>query len=487
MSAGAQVDYEALAKQAGATSSKPAGVDYAALAKQAGAVSSQSAGHGVSGSWDAEPSTTQKVISGAKDVGVGALKGLGHTLAGLSPLLNKIPYVGETLAPSVGINAWDKITSPSGTAQKVGYGGEQAAEFLLPPGAEEKGAAVLAEHLPWLGKLAAPAARVATSGLSTGAVNKLQGGSFTGGAATGAGFGALGEAARAVAPSIAESALGVTRKQRAFGKTPGTAALEETSGILPSTVEASAQSKLSQLTAELESRAAVSTLPASTSPALNVIDGEMSKAVKQNSKTRFDMLQALRDQLTKDFSTGAQIPSQVSASKILDLKRGIGDLETSWNPEVRSGIKPTIRRVYNALDAELDNAVPGSAELNQRISSLIPVAQRAGSAERGAEIGQRMAHRIAAHTGALTSGAAGGYYGYKEGGLPGAIAGSALGLAVPEVVSSTPFQMGAARAMASPTLPRVGRGLAAQLLQRKKANDDLEDGIDEWNRERKGF
>lgn len=43
MSAGAQIDYEALAKQAGAISSQSAGgVDYEALAKQAGAISSQS-------------------------------------------------------------------------------------------------------------------------------------------------------------------------------------------------------------------------------------------------------------------------------------------------------------------------------------------------------------------------------------------------------------------------------------------------------------
>jgi len=44
MSAGAQIDYAALAKQAGAINSQPAGsIDYAALAKQAGAVSSQPA------------------------------------------------------------------------------------------------------------------------------------------------------------------------------------------------------------------------------------------------------------------------------------------------------------------------------------------------------------------------------------------------------------------------------------------------------------
>jgi hypothetical protein len=484
------IDYGALAKQAGAISSLPGqqagNVDYTALAKQSGAISSQPSGGGASGSWD-EPSTMQKVISGAEDVGIGALKGAGHTLAGLSPLLNKIPYIGETLAPSAGINAWNQITKPSGTAQNVGYGGEQVGEFLIPGGAEEKGAATLAEHLPLLGRFAAPAAKIAAAGLSTAAVSKMQGGSFTGGAMMGAGAGALGQAAQAVAPSIAESALGVTRKMRAYGKTPGAAALEEIGGIAPGTIAENAQQKLSQLTSELEQRAAASTVPASTTPALQVIDDEIAKATQRNSKTRYDMLQDLRNQLTTEFSTGHPIPTQVSASKILDLKRGIGDLETSWNPEVRSGIKPVIRKVYNALDSELDGAVPGSDELNQRISSLIPVAQRAESADRGAEIGQRIAHRVAAHTGALAGSGAGSYYGYKEGGLPGAIAGGAAGLVVPEVLASTPFQMGAARAMASPAVPRVAAGAGAQFLQRKrfKTNNDLYDDetLNQWKQD----
>jgi hypothetical protein len=51
MSAGSQVDYDALAKKYGATSSQPAGVDYAALAKQYGATSSA----------DPEPTFWQKV------------------------------------------------------------------------------------------------------------------------------------------------------------------------------------------------------------------------------------------------------------------------------------------------------------------------------------------------------------------------------------------------------------------------------------------
>jgi hypothetical protein len=460
VSAGAQPDYEALAKKYGGSSG-----DLEELAKRyGGATSEEKPMSGVSGSWEPE-STSQKVWGALEGAGVGAAKGLGHTLTGLSPLLNKIPYIGETLAPTSGINAWEKMTAPEGAAQKTGYYGEQLGEFLAPGPAEEKGAAELAEHIPQFGRFAAPASRIAANALSTGAVNKLQGGSFGGGVATGGAFGALGEGGRALAPSLAESALGITKKMRGFGKTPGEAALNEITGIRPGTMAGQAQEKLLDLTRQLETAVANSNVPASTSPALRVIDDEIQKAASQNSKTRYEMLQALRDHLTKEFTTGQTIPSQVAPSKILDLKRGIGDLDSSWNPDVRSGMRPVIRKVYNALDKELDRTVPEADKLNQRISSLIPVAQQAESAERGAGMGQRVAHRLAAHTGALAGTGIGSYLGYERGGTPGALIGGGLGLAIPEVLASPSTEMLAARAATSPTIPRIARGGTEQLFR----------------------
>jgi len=365
----------------------------------------------------------------------------------------------------------DLAQPPQNTAEKVGYGGEQAAEFMAPG---EAGASTLAEHLPMLGKLARPAARVATSALSSGAINKLQGGTFGSGAAVGGGLAGLGEAARSVAPSIAESALGITKRLRGFGKTPGTAALEETRGVNPLKVASTAQGRLGQLTGELESLAGKSNVPASTAPAVSIVDSEMAKALKQNNKVRYSMLQDIKDQLTKEFSTGQPIPSQIPATKALDLKRGIGDLETTWNPESRSGMKPVIRKVYGALDKELDQAIPGSEKLNQRISSLIPVAQRAESTGRGAELGQRIAGRLAAHTGALAGTGMGSYYGFQKGGPGGAVVGGALGLALPELLASPTGQMMAARSLNSPIPARVATGITAQALSRSKKTKEPE-------------
>lgn len=395
----------------------------------------------------------------------GAEKGAEHTLGLYEPIpADRAKRSGfyRFTHPIIPGTA-DLAQPPQGTAENLGYGGEQAAEFMAPG---EAGASTLAEHLPMLGKLARPAARMATSALSSGAINKLQGGTFGGGAAVGGGLSGLGEVARSAAPSIAESALGITKRLRGFGKTPGTAALEETRGLNPLKIARTAQGKLGQLTGELESAASKSTAPASTSPAVNIVDSEMAKALKQNNKVRYGMLQDIKDQLTKEFSTGQTIPGQISAEKALALKRGIGDLETTWNPESRSGMKPVIRQVYGALDKELDRAIPGSEKLNQRISSLIPVAQRAESTGRGAELGQRIAGRLAAHTGALAGTGLGSYYGYRRGGPEGALVGGIVGLAGPELLASPQWQMGTARLLNSSGLPRLGTGLAAQALSR---------------------
>jgi len=151
---------------------------------------------------------------------------------------------------------------------------------------------------------------------------------------------------------------------------------------------------------------------------------------------------------------------------LLDLKRGIGDLEGNWNPELRGKLKGIVRKVYSELDNELDRTVPGADKLNQRISSLIPVKQRGESVERGADMSQRMMHRVAAHTGALAGAGFGGAAGYKEGGLPGAVMGGIAGLAVPEILSSPSSQMLIARMMKGGTPARIARAAGSQLMER---------------------
>jgi hypothetical protein len=97
-----------------------------------------------------------------------AIQGIGegalNTVNTVSKGLNKIPGVGETLAPSAGINASEKIGTADNTTQKVGQGAEGIMEFITGDEAlkglslaEKLGlaqkVAKLAEAHPWTGKL----------------------------------------------------------------------------------------------------------------------------------------------------------------------------------------------------------------------------------------------------------------------------------------------------------------------------------------------
>ena len=150
------------------------------------------------------------------------------------------------------------------------------------------------------------------------------------------------------------------------------------------------------------------------------------------------------------FSTGEPIPENVTPRDLLDLKRGFSDEHLGrWNPDLHGKTVATGRSAYHALDQEFDKAVPGAADMNQRISSLIPVIHAADKAERAPSLFQRTAGRIGAHTGALTGAVGGALEGQRLGGTPGALVGGAAGLLLPELLMSPESQMMAARTMAS--------------------------------------
>lgn len=206
----------------------------------------------------------------------------------------------------------------------------------------------------------------------------------------------------------------------------------------------------------------------STQPALAMIDSEIQKATNQNAGPRLAKLQSLREQLTKRVGTGEAIPGKLTPTQILNLKRGVGDLVNSWTPEEKKGVQPIIQQVYGALDGELDRTVPGSKELNQRMSSLIPVKQRANILQNGAGVGQRVTHRMAAHTGALAGAVAGGAVGYHEGGIPKALEYGGMGLILPEMLTSPTAQMTMARTLKSKVPVRMAAGGASQFDRSNK-------------------
>lgn len=423
----------------------------------------------------AEPSTMSKIGQGALDLGKGAAKGALSTVANIDQASRKyLPsfmtnqYFG--MGKPTDIEGEQKKAQTHGIMQGIGKGAEQVGEFMIPGGAEEAGAAKLASLVPKLGKAALPLAKIGTSALSSGLVNKAQGGEFGTGAAMGAGGQALGQGIKAAAPTIASSALGIPKAAKAFGKTPGEAIINETRGIRPETIAASAKERMGQLTPELESAASRSTTPASLTPARTAISDAATKAQTQNAAGLHGQLQGMGDTLNRRFDTGAQIPAQVSPRELLDLKRGFSDEHLRWNPETHDRALSAGRQAYGALDSELDRTVPEAAGLNQRISSLIPVAHRAESVSRNAPVMQKALGRFGAHTGALTMGGLGAGAGYKEGGLPGAVAGGVTGVLAPELIASPEGQMIAARLAnkAGGLKPAIGAALQLDRKDEKK-------------------
>ena len=193
------IDYDALAAKHGGAGPS---VDYDALAAKHGASTPTA-------TTPPEPSMLQKAAGGVGDFFGGIGSGALHTLATIGyPAGMAAHAMSPKYFPAPSDDS-PVLKAPNSTAGRVGRAGEQAAEFLLPGGAEEKGAAKLAEMAPWAGRAAKPLAKVLTSGISSGAVNAAQGGSPVTGALMGAGGQVLGQGLKAAAPVIAETALGL--------------------------------------------------------------------------------------------------------------------------------------------------------------------------------------------------------------------------------------------------------------------------------------
>lgn len=283
-----------------------------------------------------------------------------------------------------------------------------------------------------------------------------------------------------IAPVLAETALRVRGADRAYGAQPGKAILEETTGITPRAVAQSAQDTLEDLTNEKSRLAAQSSERVDLSRPREIASEARSGAASRNNKGTIKDVDELYNQLHTEHGTGGpvttwdgrrmveapkSIPSSVTAKRAVDLQRGLGDLR-DFSPAARSTFADQATgRAYHQLGEGINQAVPEIVPLNQRTSSLIPVAKRATAADLNAGFLQRLSGRAAAHTGAL---AAGGI-GYATHGIPGLL----TGIAVPEIVSSPEFQMAFARGANKaggilgkiPRIP-VGPGIASlNLLQ----------------------
>jgi len=128
-----------------------------------------------------EPSAIQKFLTtGPEDYMTGAAKELLQPAVGIGEALNKIPVVGEYLAPREGIEREREMLQPKGTAEKVGGLVEQAGEFALGEGALKEVGAVLRapqwllaamNKYPKAAKLLMESVRAGSAGAAQGAAH----------------------------------------------------------------------------------------------------------------------------------------------------------------------------------------------------------------------------------------------------------------------------------------------------------------------------
>lgn len=394
------------------------------------------------------PQQPSSFMDTAKNVGIGAVKGLANTSHGL---------LGMMAPRGSFFNSDPQMdTTPQGTAQTIGKGIEQAGEFAVPIGGPESK----------LARLGMEAGRGAL-------VNKAQGGSATAGALMGGAGEGLAQGIKAAAPGLAESALNIRKTDRAYkpGGAIGNAILDETRGIRPGTVAESAQGKLNTLTPQLDAAARNSPNTMSLGPARGTLGDAMLKAVQQNEPTTAKQLSPMMSHLNENQFTGRQYAHDVPAIQGLQLKRGFGnEFIHNWNPDTMHGVKSTAAQTYHNLGEEFNNAVPEAKDLNGRISNLIPVAKRGASTELNAPTSQRVAGRVLAHTGAGLGAVAGGTAGYQHGGALGGLVGGIAGLAAPDMIASPEGQMIAARMMHGAAVPGLIRSAGGGLLQADREN-----------------
>lgn len=322
-----------------------------------------------------------------------------------------------------------------------------------------------------------------TRKMGGGAEAQRLAGNLGGFAAGGAGSSLGAAAERGLAVPLAKTALRLPGKADAYGATPAKALLEETQGVRPSTIQVSAQKRIADLTSEQDSAARASTTPGSLLPARQVVNDAMSKAAGRNSTaTPAEALpmQRFLNEPAKGFkgattyppgshtpisfaegppspilsATGQPIPGPTniirgaspsrvvapdqSASDLLGMRRQFDqDFIRNWNPTANTkGALGTARNTYRALGREVDKAIPGGAERDQRIQSLIPVEQGAKAASLSPTLGQRVLSRVARPTGGMVP----ALIGLREGGPLGAAAGLT---AAEAAASPVPLMIGA--------------------------------------------
>lgn len=304
---------------------------------------------------------SNKIYDTGSEVVSGFAKGAGDTVSGVSHLLNKIPGVGETLAPSAGISAMDTYDTAHGGAEKAGKLLEGISEFAAGDAALEglanstkivsmaakypKIAAVLdmvAQH-PWLQKILQEGTKGAITGGVQGTVKGAQQNQAVTGGATGAAVGgALGSAVGAV-----EGAVPVVKnlKLNPFRK------------ILQSPAEVGSEVAQPAATAAVREGVAAGT-PATVGPV-----ALPTKPIIEGSETILDdPLQTLQSKTKSAYQ-------QVDQTVGFDLKEAKLGLKNDQYNLAQLGNTPADQAARKTLQASIDDSTARIADAETKLKS----------------------------------------------------------------------------------------------------------------------
>lgn len=331
------------------------------------------------------------VIEAAK----GAGKGLASTALGASQLINRgTAAIGlsKEVKPEVWDAARSEFTTAHNTAQSIGKGAEQIAEFFVPGGAVAKTAA-LAGKLPKGAAAAKFFSRVGGEALSSAAVHTAQTGSTDGAKAVGTSAAVMSGAVAPVA-SKALKMLGqrvelalikASARDVQNGFKVGNVYKHQLGGSLETTLKKSDE-KLrdlgQQLRTELGSHPNVRVdVHQAITDAATELKGKSAKTWGQNVAIdkAFDRLLQDPDYLRK--TQGALVNGVTDLLTANELKQGLGEL-AAFKYGMRDPDADAMERVANAVYSKLRVAIEKAApnpgrlkEINAAMGEIIPVRQ----------------------------------------------------------------------------------------------------------------
>lgn len=338
-----------------------------------------------SGSW------LDSILYSLGQGGIGVAKGAGSTAFGLGSLVNSASKAFQSpLYPQTGIGdmiqpgAFDQKPPelvPQGTAQKVGFAGEQMAEFLLPGGAATKA-----------GKGLGLAKNAGLQALAAGGVGAAQSGGdptetaiAAGAGAAGAPLGVAGEwLAQKVPPRIINSLIKPISKEFRFGRNPGSGVVDEgimapTIGKLQEKVSAKLQTVGETIGTMLDTEAANKKL-IDLAPMLAPLDAAATKATRMGETALAERLTALKE--APMFSEKPLVTPKEAA----EVKKLLGE-STRWTGQAfDADLNKAKVAVYRLINDAIDQAVPGVKVQNARYANLLSALK---SVERQTDIMQR--------------------------------------------------------------------------------------------------